>query len=135
GFALPSSSNFDYATTSWGFQAGAGRNFNRHFGTNIEFDYDHFGMTSATLNNQQNLYNYILDAISPGTVEAGNGVAGLDGNNHIWSVSVDPIYNIKSGEGLGAYVTGGVGFYHKVANFTVPTEGEYCDYIYGCYTC
>src|SRR6202044_1638369 len=25
------------------------------------------------------------------------------------------------------------GFYHKTANFTVPTTGTYCDPYYGCY--
>ena len=134
GFAAPASSNFNYATTSWGFEVGAGRNFNKHFGTNIEFDYDHFGMTSATLQNQETLYNDITQSYDPAAPGDGNVVAGLDGNSHIWSFSLDPVYNVRSGEGLGAYITGGAGFYHKVANFTVPAEGEYCDYIYGCYT-
>lgn len=133
GFALPASNNFNYATTSWGAQAGVGRNFNRHVGVNFEFDYDHFGMTSQTLQNQQNLYNSISLAYDPNAAADGYLVSGLDGNSHIWSFSLNPVYNLRSGEGLGAYVTGGVGFYHKVANFTVPAEGEYCDYIYGCY--
>lgn len=133
GFSSPASTNFNYATTSWGFQVGAGRNFNKHFGTNLEFDYDHFGMTSATLQNQQNLYNTISLAYDPNAAADGYIVSGLDGNSHIWSISLNPVYNLKSGEGFGAYVTGGAGFYHKVANFTVPEEGEYCDYIYGCY--
>lgn len=133
GFAAPSSNQFNYATTSWGFQAGAGRNFNRHVGVDLEFDYDHFGMTGATLQDQQNLYNFLIDTYSPGAVASGNGIAGLGGNNHIWSLSLDPVYNIKSGEGIGAYVTGGVGYYHKVANFTVPAQESYCDYYGYCY--
>lgn len=135
GFAVPGTDKFNYATTSWGFQVGAGRNFNQHFGTMLEFDYDHFGMSGGALRDQQNLYNYIIaqyNAQVPVDQQA-SSIAGLDGNNHIWSFSLDPVYNIKSGEGLGAYVIGGVGFYHKVANFTVPTQGEYCDYYYGCY--
>lgn len=134
GFATPASSNFNYATTSWGAQAGVGRNFNRFFGVNLEFDYDHFGMTSQTLQNQQDLYNTISLAYDPNAQADGYYISGLDGNSHIWSFSLNPIYNLRSGEGLGAYVTGGAGFYHKVANFTVPTQGTYCDYYYGCYS-
>lgn len=133
GFAAPASDQFNYATTSWGFQVGAGRNFNRRVGVNLEFNYDHFGMTGQTLTNQENLYNYIIETYAPGSVENGSGVSGLDGNSHIWSLSLNPIYNLKSGEGLGAYVTGGVGFYHKVANFTVPAQESYCDYYGFCY--
>jgi hypothetical protein len=103
---------------------------------NLEFDYDHFGMTSATLQNQENLYNYFIglyNATPDGLANPATPIAGLDGNNHIWSFSLDPSYNFYSGEGLGAYVIGGFGFYHKVANFTEPEEGEYCDPYYGCY--
>jgi hypothetical protein len=44
---------------------------------------------------------------------------------------VQPIFNIKTGEGIGAYITGGVGFYHKVTNFTVPQEEEEFDPFFG----
>lgn len=136
GFGLPVGDNFNYASTSWGLEGGVGRNFNRHVGVNLEFDYDHFGMTGQTLQNQQNLYNYGIDLYNQQAAPADqiSDIAGLDGNSHIWSFSLDPIYNFHQGEGLGGYVTGGVGSYHKVANFTVPAEGEYCDYYYGCYT-
>ncbi len=111
GFTLPIGTNSNYLTTSYGIQGGAGRNFNKHFGLNIEFDYDHFGMTGATIAQQTYLYD------PTGVL----GIAGLlDANSHIWNFSIQPTYQIYSGEGLGAYLTGGVGFYHKVANFTLP---------------
>ncbi len=125
GFNSPVGSNSSYLSTGWGLQAGGGRNFNRHFGVNLEFDYDHFGMTGQTIANQAFRYDP-TDSY---------GIQGLLGaNSHIWSLSVQPVYQIYSGQGLGAYVTGGVGFYHKVANFTLPQQQEYCDYYYGCYT-
>jgi hypothetical protein len=143
GFGMPVGSQFNYATTSWGVGGGGGRMFNAHVGVNLEFNYDEFGMTGATLNNQENLYNYYINnfntycSANPSDPNCANGaaspIAGLDGNNHVWSFTLDPIYNIRSGEGIGAYVTGGGGFYHKVANFTVPSVGEYCDPYYGCY--
>jgi hypothetical protein len=145
GFGLPVGDQSNYLTTGWGFHGGGGRMFNKMVGVNLEFSYDHFGMTGATLNDQENLYNnYIIlynqycasNPSDPGCVANGGGansIGGLGGNSHIWSFSLQPIVNLKSGEGLGAYVTGGIGFYHKVANFTVPSESEYCDYYYGCY--
>ena len=122
GFSTPTGDNSNYLTTGWGAQAGVGRNFNKHFGLNIEFDYDHFGMTGQTISNQS--LRYFDDPTNPN---------GLDANSHILSLSVQPVYQIYSGQGLGAYITGGVGFYHKVANFTLPQEQQECDYYYGCY--
>ena len=136
GFASPAGTSFNYVTTSWGAQVGVGRNFNQHFGVNFEFDYDHFGMTGATLTNQQNLYNYVIDLYNTTPAGAQNpatDISSLDGNNHIWSFSLDPTYTIYHREGLGAYVIGGAGYYHKVANFTVPTVGIGYSYYYGYY--
>ena len=135
GFGTPIGDQFNYATTSWGFGGGGGRMFNAHFGTNIEFNYDYFGMTGGTLQNQMSLYNKSItyyNSLVPPSQQA-SLLTALDGNNHIWSFSLQPIYNLKSGEGIGAYITGGGGYYHKVANFQVPTIGTYCDYIYGCF--
>ncbi len=123
GFQTPLGNNSNYLTTSWGFQVGAGRNFNKHVGVNLEFDYDKFGMTGTTISNQS--VRYFNDPTNSN---------GLDANSHIWSFSFQPTYQIYSGQGLGAYVTAGVGFYHKVANFTLPEQAQYCDYIYGCYS-
>lgn len=120
GFTLPEGTNSDYLTTSYGIQAGVGRNFNKRFGVNFEFDYDRFGMTAQTISNQSYIYTGSSDNVN-----------GIDANSHIWNFSIQPIFNLYSGEGWGAYVTGGVGFYHKVANFLAPQEAEYCDPFYG----
>src|ERR1700744_490426 len=134
GFAPPVGDQFNYATISWGFGGGGGRMFNAHFGVNAEFNYDHFGMTGDTLTAQQNLYNYSIALYNEqNPANPVQFIQGLDGNSHIWSLSLQPIYNLKSGEGMGAYVTGGGGYYHKVANFQVPAIGTYCDPFYGCY--
>ncbi len=129
GFASPVGTPFNYATTSWGAQVGAGRNFNKRFGVNVEFDYDHFGMTTDTLNNQQNLYNYNIAIYNAGQPLANqvSPISGLGGNNHVWSLSLDPTFTFHQSETFGAYVIGGAGFYHKVANFTLPQSGVYVD--------
>lgn len=135
GLGIPIGDQFNYATTSWAFGGGGGRMFNAHFGTNIEFNYDHFGMTSDALNNQESLYNKSIALYNQeNPSNPASPLTALDGNNHVWSFSLQPIYNLTSGEGFGVYVTGGAGFYHKVANFEVPAIGTYCDPFYGCYS-
>jgi hypothetical protein len=134
GLAQPTGNTFHYVTPSYDFQVGGGRQFNKHFALPIQFDYDHFGLAGETLNNQENLYNYYINLYNLQNPDAPiSPIAGLDGSSHVWSFTVDPTYTVYAGEGLGAYVVAGAGFYHKTTTFTVPTEEQYCDYFYGCY--
>ncbi len=119
GITLPVGDLKNYDTPSWGLQVGAGRNFNKNFGVNLEFDWDEFGLQGNVLTQQ----GFVEDPLNQYSLQ-GN----TDGYSHIWSLSLQPIYNIKSGEGLGAYITGGVGFYHKITTFTTPEVG--CDPYY-----
>lgn len=122
GFTLPTGDTHKYLSPSYNFQVGAGRNFNKTFGLMLQFDWANFGMQGKTLRNQQAIYNFYTDA------------SGLDGYSHVWSFSIDPIVNYYTSDTWGAYVTGGVGFYHKIATFTLPGTGTYCDPYYGyCY--
>ena len=131
GMALPAGITHKYQTLSWGFQGGVGRNFNKTLGVDVEFNYDHFGLQAATINNQTYLYDYGCPA---GTVAAGTcGVSGLDGNNHVWSFTLNPTYTLPTDGAAGAYLVVGAGYYHKVTNFTEPSTGQYCDFYYGCY--
>jgi len=107
GATIPIGNTYHYDTGSYGIEVGAGRNFNKKFGVMAQFDYDHFGLESLTIHNQSELY-------------FGEDGQGLDGNAHVWSFSLDPTYNFISGDTVGAYVVAGVGFYHKVTNFTLP---------------
>ncbi len=130
GFTAPVQDFHSYTNTSYGFQVGAGRNFNKNFALMVQFDYDNFGFQGNNLLNQLNLYNYEI-ALYNSTQPPANQVAplsSLDGSSHIWSFTLNPVYTVYSGQGLGAYVVGGVGFYHKTANFTVPSTGYYEDY-------
>jgi hypothetical protein len=124
GLTLPVGDTHVYETPSWGLQAGFGRNFNKSVGVIAQFDYDHFGLQGATLANQNYIYDYGCPA---GSVAAGNcGVSGLDGNNHVWSFTLNPTYTIPTEGSTGAYLVVGGGFYHKVTNFTEPTVEESC---------
>lgn len=127
GLSQPIGNTYHYLTPSYGFQFGGGRNFNKSLGVMLQFDYDHMGFAGATLTNQTNLYN------SPYVLGAG-AISGLDGSSHVWSFTLDPTYNLVTGDSIGAYVVAGVGFYHKTANFTVPATAEGYSPYYGFYT-
>jgi hypothetical protein len=129
GLALPVGDTHYYQTPSWGFQVGGGRNFNKSLGVGLQFDYDHFGLQGATLSNQTYIYDYGCSSfeISQGFC----GVTGLDGNNHVWSFTLNPTYTMNSEGKVGSYLVVGGGFYHKVTNFTEPTTEEECS-LYGC---
>ena len=125
GFVQPTSTTYNTFTPNYGVQIGGGRQFNAHFAVPIEFDYDTMGLTNQAISNQSYLYF--------GTFNA--SANDMDANAHIWNFSVNPQYTLFNGanaDGIGVYVVGNVGFYHKVTNFTVPQEEEYCDYYYGC---
>jgi hypothetical protein len=128
GFVVPVGGTHNYLTTGWGLQLGGGRNFNKTFGVMLQFDYDHFGFQTQTLNNLLAIYNSL-----GATDQFGNSLSVLGGTSHDWSFTVDPVVNFYTSDTWGAYVVGGLGFYHKTANFTIPGIGQYCSY-YGCYT-
>lgn len=126
GGTIPVGNTHRYLNTSYDLQVGGGRNFNKTYALLAQFDYHNFGFQGSTLTNQQNLYNFNLP---PGQT----AINGLDGSSHVWSITLDPIVNLHSSDAVGIYAVGGVGFYHKTANFTVPAVGTYCDPYYGCY--
>jgi hypothetical protein len=134
GASNPVGNTHKYETLSWGFQAGAGRNFNKNLGVGLQFDYDHFGLQGATLANQSYIYNYCTTAdVTAGLCyPAGPGSAStnavIDGNNHVWSFTLNPTYTFATDGSLGAYLVVGAGYYHKVTNFTTPTTEEECYY-------
>jgi hypothetical protein len=111
GLDVPLGNTHTYLTPSYSFQFGGGRNFNKNFGLMAQFDWDNFGFQGNTLNNQSLLY-------------FGATGQGLGGSSHVWSFSLDPIYNFYTGDKYGAYVVAGVGFFHKVATFTLPQIEE-----------
>lgn len=114
GIAQPVGNTYHYLNPSYALQGGVGRNFDQHFALVLQVDYDHFGFNGRTLANQSVLYY-------------GATGQGLDGTSHVLSISIDPTFTFYSHQNVGAYVVGGVGFYHKTANFTVPTVGSYCN--------
>ena len=120
GLTLPVGDTHFYETPSYGFQIGGGRNFNKNIGVGLQFDYDHFGLQGATIANESLLYT--------GTP---NG-QGFDGNNHVWSFTLNPTYTLATEGSAGLYLVVGGGFYHKVTNFTLPQQecaDYYCQFV------
>ncbi len=118
GLNLPVGNTGKYYTPSYTITAGAGINFNKMFGVLGEFHFDRMALTTGSLNYQY--ANYVTYAGA-----TANQLAGLDGNAHVIALTVNPIVNFagaERGSKLGAYVTGGVGYYHKVTNFTLPVQ-------------
>jgi hypothetical protein len=131
GLATPVQDTGKYLTPNFSFQVGAGRNWSKKFGVLVQFDYNKFGFQGSTLANQENLYNTFC---TPFEAAAGacTPITGLDGTSHVWSFTLDPTYTFYSGDSYGAYLVAGVGFYHKTANFFVPSTQEACSF-YGCF--
>ncbi|MFP5232698.1 MAG: hypothetical protein ACLGQX_08705 [Acidobacteriota bacterium] len=118
GATMPMKNTSQYLTPNFSFQTGIGPRFNRHLALPIEFDWDEFGITATALDNQIAIYDYIF---------GNNSVKYLlNGNNHIWSFSVQPTLSLHDGEIMETYIKAGAGFYHKVTDFTLPAGP--CDF-------
>lgn len=76
-------------------------------------------------------YQFIDDKL-PGRVISAAGSQG--GNAHIWSFTVDPVFDLFPKRASDIYLTGGGGFYRKLTTFTDPQPVQYCYYFcYGGY--
>jgi Outer membrane protein beta-barrel domain len=108
GFTAPIGNDVRDGYDTWGYNvtAGAGWNFTKHIGALLEYQFNRNKIPGATL--------------------AAIGAPG--GNINTWSLTIDPIIYLPVSKSMGAYVTGGGGFYRKVTNFTAPEEEEYCYY-------
>jgi hypothetical protein len=127
GFTNPTGGTHNYLATGYDLQVGGGRNFNKKVALLAQFDYNHFGIQTNTLNSLLGIYSNLCGDDCTGTA-----ISQIGGTNHIWSFTLDPMYTYLDGDKFGGYVIGGVGFYHKVTDFTTPATGEYCDIYYGC---
>ena len=127
GMTVPTGDTAKFYTPSWTVAAGAGINFSRMFGILGEFHYDHLGLTSGSINTE---YNNLLSYIQQQGYTA-DDLAGFDGNAHVISLSINPVITFADPRSrVGAYITGGGGWYRKTTNFTLPTAQTGCNYYY-----
>lgn len=107
GFNAPISSSITYG---FNFTIGGGMRFNPHFSTLME-------------------YQFIDDKV-PGAIIAETNGQATGGHSHIWSFTLDPVYDLFPKSTNDVYVTGGGGFYRKVTTFTFPQQTQFCYYFY-----
>jgi hypothetical protein len=99
-----------YDTWGYNLTVGAGWNFNKWLGALVEYQFNRNKIPGATL----------------------SAVGAPGGNINTWSFTIDPIiYLPPISSKMGAYVTGGGGFYRKVTNYTSPQESCYFDPFFG----
>jgi hypothetical protein len=110
GAAAPAGDKADI-TWGWGLTMGGGVNITQNLAALVEYQY--------------------LDPKIPGAVIAESGAQG--GRYHIWSFTLDPVYDFLPKAANDFYVVGGGGFYRKVMNFTNPSQS--CGFFYYYYTC
>ncbi len=112
GFTAPAGNSSGDLTWGWNFRGGLGYKFSPKLALMSEYEFDR---------------NKI-----PGRILFEVGEPG--GNVHTWSLTLDPVWNYKTGGRVGGYVTGGGGFYRKLTSFTEPVlaQGVYCNFFY-CY--
>lgn len=108
GASAPTSDSSPYITWGGNFTVGGGYRFNRNFSALLEYQF--------------------IDSKLPGAVIAEAGATG--GHDHIWSFSVDPVYDFMPKSSVDVYATGGYGFYRMVTSFTDPEQSQYCTYFY-----
>jgi len=107
GANAPISSSVTYGAD---FTVGGGLRFNPHFSTLIEYQF--------------------LDDKLPGALISETNGAATGGHAHIWSFTLDPVFDLFPKASNDVYVTGGGGFYRKVTTFTFPMATEFCSYFY-----
>ncbi len=117
GFDAPVGNTKNSQTFGYNIKLGGGWNFNKHFGTLLEYEFNHTGIPDSVL----------------ASVGSQAGV-GVNGSVHLWGFTLDPVYYYKTTGAWGGYVTGGGGFYRKLTTFSTPVYlGIGCDFYYGCY--
>lgn len=116
GFTAPigndTSSSTRLGWDAWGYNIslGGGWNFSKYLGALIEYQFNRNPIPQSTL----------------------NFIGVPSGNINTWSLTLDPIIYLPVTHSMGAYVTGGGGFYRKVTNFSAPAPVSQCNY-FGCY--
>lgn len=111
GATAPAGKTLNYANTGWNILLGTGYKFNGRLSLLAEWNFNRM--------------------VVPHTLAG--VIAGVpNGNEHIWTVDLNPKFNVIHGERANGYVIGGGGFSRALTSFTAPVEVP-CGYYYGGY--
>jgi opacity protein-like surface antigen len=125
GWAFPSADFKKEFDAGWNGTIGATFNFNNHLGIQAEYIYAKMGGPERT----------IPLSAAPGLASLTNGIIESNHQMHVGSFNL--VYHSSSRlHGVGGYVLGGAGIYHRIVQLTSPSVGytTICDpYWYVCY--
>ena len=114
GFTSPTETASNKLNTGWNLDFRGGYNATRHLDLDLDFSYNHFGLTNAAL--------------------AQFGEPG--GDVSTWDFTFQPAYHILPRRSrANAYVTSGFGIYHRNLTLTQPAviNTFVCDFFFGCF--
>ncbi len=125
GWTFPETNFKNDFDAGWNGAIGLTFNMNHHWGLQAEYMY-------TRMNGPEK--NISLTA-TPIAAQVTNGV--IESNHHMHVGSFNVVYRGQSNDnGIGGYVLGGAGIYHRTVELTSPSVGytTYCDpYWYVCY--
>jgi opacity protein-like surface antigen len=114
GIGYPQGDLNSFVNSSGSFVAGGGYNFTSYFGVDTEYYWQDLPINDR-----------FKQALKMPTVRA---------QHYAWTFN--PIIRVPLGRKFGAYVIGGVGWYHRKGEATTPAVGVICDpywsWWYGC---
>lgn len=114
GVGFPQGDLSNFVNAGGNFVVGGGYNFGRYVSTNGEFMWHDLPINSKTLDTLQ----------TPGA------------SARQYALTFDPMVRAPLGHHLGAYVIGGIGWYHRSGETTRPGAAVICDpywsWWYGC---
>lgn len=90
----------DQFSNGYNFNVGGGYNFSPRLGLDLEFLDAGLGLTDSALRNK----------------------GAADGDAHVWSVTLNPIWRFRIGGPVGGYLIGGGGYYERDTRFAEPAQ-------------
>lgn len=114
GVTVPGGDTQNYANTGYNILLGGGYKFNDRLSLLGEWTFNRLAVP------------HTLAAVTAGTP---------DGNEHIWTIDINPKFNVVRMGRTDGYVIGGGGFSRALTNFTVPVVFYCYDYYFGGYPC
>ena len=114
GMSIPTADASGNFNTGWNLDFRGGVNLNRNFLADLDFSYNHWGLTNAALTNFG----------EPG------------GYADVWSLTFAPEIRMAPGKLIDPYIIAGAGLYHRSLNLTQPANLQtvFCDPFFGyCY--
>lgn len=114
GFSSPVQSAGNSLNTGWNLDFRGGYNPGRHLDADLDFNYNHFGLTSAALKR----------------------FGEPDGSVSVWSLTFQPaLHLLPRQSAVNAYATAGFGIFDRNLTLTQPTvlTTIVCDPFFGCF--